>query len=104
MILDEGGAKREVYLENWRERPMFANAPANHPAAAVMIMNDPLSQQAEIRTLVAAGFTNAAQVGKADPEELYKAVMQANADARFYKGKVGLRDIKRLIAAAAFAS
>jgi hypothetical protein len=55
------------------------------------------------RTLVAAGFTGAAEVSMADPEALYEAVMQANENARFYKGKVGLRDIKRLIAAAAYA-
>ncbi len=54
------------------------------------------------RVLVAAGFTDAANVSKADPELLYKAVIRANENARFYKGKVGLRDIKRLIAAAAY--
>ena len=53
------------------------------------------------RTLVAAGFKGAAEVCKADPESLYESVMRANENNRFYKGKVGLRDIRRLIAAAA---
>ena len=54
------------------------------------------------RTLVAAGFNSAGKVSKASPEALYEAIMRANANARFYKGKVGMRDIKRLIAAAAY--
>jgi hypothetical protein len=54
------------------------------------------------RTLVAAGFTGAAEVSKVNPEALYEAVMRANENARFYKGKVGLRDIKRLIDAAKY--
>jgi hypothetical protein len=54
------------------------------------------------RTLVAAGFTGAAEVSKVNPEALYEAVMRANENARFYKGKVGLRDIKRLINAAKY--
>ena len=54
------------------------------------------------RTLTAAGFTSAKMVATADPEEFYEAIIRANNNARFYKGKVGLRDIKRLIAAAAY--
>jgi len=54
------------------------------------------------RALMAAGFKSAASVAAADPEALYEAIIRANDKARFYKGKVGLRDIKRLIAAAAF--
>ena len=54
------------------------------------------------RTLMAAGFTSAEMVATADPEEFYEAIIRANNNARFYKGKVGLRDIKRLIAAAAY--
>ncbi len=54
------------------------------------------------RVLVAAGFTSAAAIAKANPEVLHDAIMRANKDARFYKGKVGLRDIKRLVTAAAY--
>ena len=35
---------------------MFTNAPADHPAAAVMIINDPVARQDEIKRLVAQGF------------------------------------------------
>lgn len=54
------------------------------------------------RTLAAAGYTSAVKVATANPEMLCDAVMQANEGARFYKGKVGLRDIKRLITAATY--
>ena len=35
---------------------MFANAPAGHPAAAVMIINDPLKDFERIQRLVKAGY------------------------------------------------
>lgn len=54
------------------------------------------------RVIVAAGFTNAAAVADAEPEELFARIAKANQDATFYKGKVGLRDIRRLVAAAAY--
>ncbi len=54
------------------------------------------------RVLVAAGATNAAAVAGANPEALFNAIKKANEDAKFYKGTVGLRDIKRLVAAARY--
>ena len=54
------------------------------------------------RVLVVAGVTSASAIAEADPETLFKAIDQANENARFYKGKVGLRDVKRLVAAAAY--
>ena len=56
LILDEGGAKRDMYYEGWQQRPMFTNAPEGHPAAAIMILNDPVSQFDEIQRLVKAGY------------------------------------------------
>ncbi len=56
LILDEGGVKRDWYYEGWQSRPMFANAPAGHPAAAVMIINDPLKDFERIQRLVKAGY------------------------------------------------
>jgi len=53
------------------------------------------------RTLIAAGYDSAEKVSKANPQELYDALSRANEEKRFYKGTVGLRDIKRLIAMAA---
>ncbi len=54
------------------------------------------------RTLLVADFSSAAAVHRAAPEALCEAIMQANENERFYKGKVGLRDIKRLITAARY--
>lgn len=54
------------------------------------------------RVLVAAGFDSAAAVANAAPEPLCDAVAEANERSGFYKGKIGLRDIKRLIAAAGY--
>ena len=55
------------------------------------------------RVLVEAGFTSATAIAEADPETLFEAIAQANRDARFYKGKVGLKDVRRLVIAAAYA-
>ena len=56
LILDEGGSKRDMYYEGWQQRPMFTNAPEGHPAAAIMIINDPVDQLEEIQRLVKAGY------------------------------------------------
>jgi hypothetical protein len=56
LILDEGGAKRDWYYKNWQTRPMFTNAPEGHPAAGVMIINDPIKDFARIQRLVKAGY------------------------------------------------
>ena len=56
LILDEGGAKRDMYYEGWQQRPMFTNAPEGHPAAAIMIINDPIREFDEIQRLVKAGY------------------------------------------------
>jgi hypothetical protein len=55
------------------------------------------------RVLIASGFDSAAKVANANPEVLYAAVTKANENARFYKGKVGVRDMNRLVAAASYA-
>ena len=56
LILDEDGIKRDIYFEGWKQRPMFINAPEGHPAAAIMIINDPIGQFDEIQRLVKAGY------------------------------------------------
>ena len=56
LILDEGGAKRDLYAGDWRSRPMFVNVGPEHPGAAVMIVNDPVADFQRIQTLVNAGF------------------------------------------------
>jgi hypothetical protein len=54
------------------------------------------------RALVAVGAADAATVATAIPETLYEAIKKANSNAEFYKGTVGLRDVKRLMVAAGY--
>ena len=56
LILDEGGQKREWYAEDWRSRPMFINVDVDHPAAAIMVVNDPIGDYQKIQSLVQQGF------------------------------------------------
>ena len=56
LILDEGGVKRETYLNGWRQRPMFTPVEIEHPASAVMIVNDPIKDFERIQKLVRGGF------------------------------------------------
>ncbi len=56
LVLDEGGDKRDLYLNNWRQRPMFVNVAPEHPAAAVMVVNDPIRDFERIQRLVDRGF------------------------------------------------
>jgi len=54
------------------------------------------------RMLIAAGYESADQVAAADADDLCKALARVNAGSRFFKGKIGLRDTKRLIQAARY--
>jgi hypothetical protein len=54
------------------------------------------------RMLVEAGYDSASKLASADAEDLCNALMQVNADYWYFKGKVGLRDVKRLIFAASY--
>jgi hypothetical protein len=54
------------------------------------------------RMLVEAGYDSASKVAAADAEELYEALVCVNQGDRFFKGKIGLRDVKRLIRAARY--
>ncbi len=54
------------------------------------------------RMLVEAGWKSTAELARADADELYEALVRVNAGDRFFKGKIGLRDVKRLIHAARY--
>jgi hypothetical protein len=54
------------------------------------------------RMLVEAGWCSAAELAKADADELDEAFVRVNAGNRLFKGKIGLRDLKRLIHAAQY--
>lgn len=56
------------------------------------------------RMLVEAGYDSAAMVAAADSEDLYQALVRVNEGNRFFKGTIGLRDIKRLVQAAGYVS
>lgn len=56
------------------------------------------------RAIVEAGIANVELLAKADPEALFDAITKANEGAKFYKGKIGLRDIVRLVTAAGYVS
>jgi hypothetical protein len=58
-MLDDKGAKRDAYraqVPDLADRRIFVDAPGTDPDAAMMVVNDPISQGDRIRDLVAAGF------------------------------------------------
>jgi len=56
------------------------------------------------RMLMEAVIGSPSSLAAAVPEHLYNALMQVNKGGRYYKGTIGLRDIKRLIKAAGYVS
>lgn len=54
------------------------------------------------RMLMAAGYDSTAKVAAANAETLYEALESANAGNIYFKGKIGLRDVKRLVMAASY--
>jgi len=54
------------------------------------------------RMLLEAGCTGSAKLAKMDADELCEALARVNAGDKFFKGKIGLRDVKRLIHAAKY--
>jgi len=54
------------------------------------------------RMLIAASYNSASGVAAADAEELCAALERINEGHRFFKGKIGLRDCKRLIRSASY--
>jgi len=49
------------------------------------------------RIILEAGYGGVAAVARADPVALDARIREANARLRLYKGKIGLRDIRRLV-------
>lgn len=54
------------------------------------------------RILFWAGYNSTGKVATADPEELNSAIERINGEHSYFKGKIGLRDVKRLIYSAKF--
>lgn len=55
------------------------------------------------RWLAEAGYTRPREIAAADPQKLSADLVRINADGNYFNGKIGLRDIKRLIHAAQYA-
>ena len=56
------------------------------------------------RMMVDAGYDTPAKVEAADAETLCEALMTINKGDTYFKGNIGLRDIKRLVHAAKYVS
>jgi 2-methylisocitrate lyase-like PEP mutase family enzyme len=54
--------------------------------------------------LIAAGYDTPASVAGAVPEALDTGMQAVNTENAWFKGRIGLRDIKRLIDAARYVS
>jgi hypothetical protein len=54
------------------------------------------------RMLVATACDGVTKVAEAKADELYAALVRVNAESKFFKGTIGLRDVKRLIQAASY--
>ena len=52
--------------------------------------------------LIEAGYNNAQKVAAADPEKMCSELDKVNNENSFFKGNIGLRDIKRLVLAASY--
>ena len=56
------------------------------------------------KVLVEAGYKSAELIAQANVEELYQAVGKINIECRYFKGKIGIRDIARLVKSASYLS
>lgn len=54
------------------------------------------------KILVDAGYTHAKSIAEANAEDLHGAIVMINDKGRYFRGKIGLRDIRRLVKAAAY--
>jgi hypothetical protein len=54
------------------------------------------------RMLLEAGCNSATKLAKMNADELCEALAQVNAGDKYFKGRIGLRDVKRLILAASY--
>ena len=54
------------------------------------------------RMLVAAGYKTVKSDSSANPYELYSDLDRVNKENKYFKGKIGLRDVRRLIKAASY--
>lgn len=53
--------------------------------------------QAFATLLVQAGYDSVEKISRSDPDKLYKDIKKANEESKYYRGAIGLKDIKYLI-------
>ena len=56
------------------------------------------------KMLVSAGYNDAKSVAEANAEKMCDGLDKVNKENNYYKGKIGLRDVKRLVKAASYVS
>jgi hypothetical protein len=54
------------------------------------------------KILVDAGYNNAKSIADANAEDLHRTIETINNEGQYFKGKIGLRDIKRLVKSASY--
>ena len=78
LVLDEGGEKRDWYLKDWQDRPMFVPVDEGHEAAAIMIINDPVRDFDRIRSLVKQGYLVRTRADSGTQEARNNATVRRN--------------------------
>jgi hypothetical protein len=56
------------------------------------------------KVLVDAGYKSAKLIAQANAKELHEAIEKINKEGQYFKGKIGIRDIARLIKSASYLS
>ncbi len=56
------------------------------------------------KVLVDAGYKSAKSIAQANAKELHEAIEKINKEGQYFKGKIGIRDIARLIKSASYLS
>lgn len=57
-----------------------------------------------VRMLVSAGYTDPKAISGADPERLCSDLDRVNREHKYFKGTIGLRDVRRLMKTASYVS
>lgn len=105
--LEAAGIKTTVDLCENPEKAQSAGIPAaqvDHLLKCADLTRIQWVSPLTARMLIAAGYDTPASVAGAVPEELDTGMQAVNTEHAWFKGRIGLRDIKRLIDAARYVS
>lgn len=112
--LEKGGCKNTVLLFEALQSDKTRDALLNSPGIDSGVLEE-LSSLVNLtriqwisplaaRMLLMAGYRNAESVAAADAERMCEELDRVNKENNYFKGKIGLRDVKRLIKSAAYVS